>query len=134
VAHERCTELVQRGGAEPFFDARGDTGLQLVRGPLRKRERDDPGRAGTVGHQLCERLRNDLGLARASRRNDLQMRTAVQHSRTRVTSSGGAAELVKLPPPFAPPSQRFSGGQLHGRGCTPHKELIVINQGRLFAL
>jgi hypothetical protein len=83
--HECRADLVQRGGAEPFFDARGNARLQLVSGPLGERERDDRGRVGTVGHQLRESLRNHLGLARTSRRDDLHMGAAVQHGRTRVT-------------------------------------------------
>jgi len=59
-------------------------GLELVRGSLSERERDDSRRIRAVSHQLREPLSNHLGLARASGRDDLQVRTAVQHGRMRV--------------------------------------------------
>jgi hypothetical protein len=73
-AHECRAEIVYRSGAEPFFHASGYADLQHITGPLCERERDDPHRIGTAGHQLREPLRNDL-----------QVRAAVQHRRLRVT-------------------------------------------------
>ena len=51
--------------------------LQLLRGPLGERERDDRRRWHPVGEQVDDPLRDDLGLAGAGRGDDLQMAAAV---------------------------------------------------------
>ena len=62
-----------------------DARLELLRGPLGERERDDPRRVGAVRHQVREPLRDNFGLARTSACDDLQVRAAVQYGRSRVT-------------------------------------------------
>lgn len=70
AVRDRRTQPVKRLRPDPLLDTGGDPGLQLLRGPLGERERDDARRVRAADHELGEMLRDYFGLAGIRRGDD----------------------------------------------------------------
>jgi hypothetical protein len=99
-ADKQPAELVERRSAQPPFGPLGDPLSKLARRSLGERERDDRASRDTIGQQVGDPLRHDLGLARPGRRDDLQMAAAVPNCRQRRTLKPRPTHHWYLLPPI----------------------------------
>jgi hypothetical protein len=76
-ADEQSAELVDCHSAQPLFGPLRDPLSKFARRSFCEREGDNGASGDTIGEKISDALRHNLGLARPSRRNDLQGTAAV---------------------------------------------------------
>ena len=89
-ADEQAVEPIERLTSHSAVDAVDDPLLQLGRCALGERERDDGLGRDALGEQVHDPLRDDLGLPRPGRRDDLQGASAWRTASSAAPESAGA--------------------------------------------
>ena len=96
-ADKEAVEPIECLAPQPRHDSCLYSVLQFRRRALGEREGDNGIRPNALGQEIRDPLRDDLGLARPSRRNDLHVGTTVLNcSESIAFKSGRVAQVVKI--------------------------------------